>query len=373
MARIHLFVDTNVFLTFYSYTKDDLGQLKKLIENLGDDRIQLHLPQQVLNELERNREPKLKASADQFKKESFPTSIPRHMQDNPHAAIYSAAVDSALKARNLMINQAATEASSHTLSADKILSELIGKANVYAEDDVIFQRAISRMQKGNPPGKSGSVGDQYNWEYLLQNVPNEDLHIVSKDSDYVSGMNTGRAHPFLEKEWSRKKNACLHLYSELRPFIDKYLISLESEAALVAEQVHQTASSIEHLAPAPSDQNREIEESNMAVQTMTMESVIAEKNSAITDLIDSMAFTSTHSAIAKLEELRATLSKDDVELLFTAALNNNQIAWIASDSDVFAFFTALLNEHYDIKPELSLAVAELFGLTRDDEDMDPRD
>ncbi|WP_198521192.1 PIN domain-containing protein [Janthinobacterium sp. 64] len=89
MARIHLFVDTNVFLTFYSYTKDDLGQLKKLIENLGDDRIQLHLPQQVLNELERNREPKLKASADQFKKRKLPDLDPApHARQPPRCNLF---------------------------------------------------------------------------------------------------------------------------------------------------------------------------------------------------------------------------------------------------------------------------------------------
>ncbi|HZS81053.1 MAG TPA: PIN domain-containing protein, partial [Herbaspirillum sp.] len=105
MARTHLFVDSNVFLDFYSYAKDDLGQLKRLIEYLHVDGICLHLPQHVINELERNRETKLKTSAEQFKKENFPTAIPRHMQDYPQAKEYSAAVDTALKKRTALINQ----------------------------------------------------------------------------------------------------------------------------------------------------------------------------------------------------------------------------------------------------------------------------
>jgi hypothetical protein len=368
MARTHLFVDTNVFLNFYSYAKDDLGQLKKLIENLSADKILLHLPQQVLNELERNREMKLKSSADQFRKESFPTAIPRHMQDYPQAKIYSDAVDAALKARVLMINQAAAEASGKALAADKVLEELVGKATVYDEDEEIFQRAVGRMQKGNPPGKPGSVGDQYNWEYLLQNVPDEDLHIVSKDGDYVSGLNTGRPHPFLEKEWNCRKNSNLHVYSELRPFIDRYLTVLEAEALAAAVQAETAEHHAQHIpAPAP----------NQHLQNDLPMSAVAspnpEKSAAMEDLTTSGSFSVTHSAIAKLEELRSTLSKDDVEELLTAALKNNQISWIASDSDVFAFFTALLNEHHDVEAGLAEAAAELFGLIPDEEDMDPSD
>lgn len=370
MAPTHLFVDTNVFLNFYSYAKDDLGQLKKLIENLGENKILLHLPQQVLNELERNREMKLKASADQFRKENFPTAIPRHMQDYPHAKVYSEAVDAALKARVLMINQAAAEASSKTLAADKVLEELVEKADVYAEDEGIFQRAVGRMQKGNPPGKPGSVGDQYNWEYLLEKVPNEDLHIVSKDGDYVSGMNTGRPHPFLEKEWKQRKNANLHVYSELRPFIDKYLALLEAEAAVAAAAAHVEHAAAEHDVGGQNALVEEVEPAQVGGAPVVVSSN-PEKTHAMDNLIKSGTFSDTHSAITKLEELRSTLSKDDAEKLLAAAIGNNQISWIASDSDVYAFFTALLGEHPDVDAGLTDAAAELFGLKPDDEDLDP--
>jgi predicted nucleic acid-binding protein len=371
MALTHLFVDTNVFLNFYSYAKDDLSQLKKLIENLSANEIVLHLPQQVLNELERNREMKLKTSADQFRKENFPTAIPRHMQDYPQAKLYSEAVDAALKARVLMINQAAAEGSGKALAADKVLEELVGKANVYAEDDSIFQRAVARMQKGNPPGKPGSVGDQYNWEYLLEYVPDEDLHIVSKDGDYVSGLNTGRPHPFLEKEWNKRKHANLHVYSELRPFIDKYLAGLEAQVAAAVAQAHQVEPPVETAPAIPPELAPPIAQPEPAPLPPTVVSPNPEKTTAMEDLIKSTSFSGTHSAVAKLEELRSTLSTDDVEKLLSAALANNQISWIASDSDVFAFFTAVLGEHPDVDAGLAETAAELFGLIPDVEDMDP--
>lgn len=373
MARTHLFVDTNVFLNFYSYAKDDLGQLTKLIENLGAEEIVLHLPAQVLNELERNRETKLKASADQFKKESFPTAIPRHMQDYPQAQIYSDAVDAALKARGAMINQAAAEASNKTLAVDKVLEELVGKSRFYAEDPTIFGRAMQRMHKGNPPGKVGSVGDQYNWEFLLENVPAEDLHIVSKDGDYSSALNTGRPHPFLEKEWREKKNAPLHIYSELRPFLDKYLKAVKEEEAQAAVRaaLDELAAFFEAPPVVANEAEAGFELEVLAPPAQPIAEQNPEKEAAIKALVHSGSFATTHSAIAKLEELRSTLNTEDAERLLTAALDNSQIGWIASDSDVYAFFTGLLSEHHDLDVDLTLQVAELFGLLQDDEDQDP--
>ena len=372
MARTHLFVDTNIFLDFYSYAKDNLGQLNKLIEYLSAEKIVLHLPEQVLNELERNRETKLKTSADQFRKESFPTAIPRHMQDYPNAKVYLESVDAALKARVSMINQAAAEASSKTLAADKVLEELIDKAQVYEDSDEVFGKAMQRMQKGNPPGKPGSVGDQYNWEFLLHNIPElEDLHIVSKDGDYSSGLNTGRPHPFLEKEWKQKKNANLHVYSELRPFLDRYLTGLENEAAELAALPIEPAPAVENVTP----EVQEFEPLDILPAPHQVVHAVAapnpEKTAAINALVLSGSFSETHVAIVKLEELRATLSTPDAERLLTAAVSNNQVSWIASDSDVFAFFTALLSEHPDLNHELADKAAGVFGFKPDDEDLDP--
>jgi hypothetical protein len=52
----------------------------------------------------------------------------------------------------------------------------------------------------------------------------------------------------------------------------------------------------------------------------------------------------------------------------TVAIDNQQVNWIASNSDVYAFFTALLSEHPDIDGGLFDAAAELFGLEADGED-----
>jgi len=359
MAQTHLFVDTNVFLEFYSSTKESLGQLKDLSEHLTADGICLHLPEQVLDELWRNRETRLKTAADNFKKESHPGGIPQHMLEYPQASEYRTAVEAATRARNAMINQAATDASNNALPADIVLQDLIDKAELYLDDEQIFVRAVKRMQKGSPPGKPDSVGDQYNWEVLLSRVPDGDLHIVSNDGDYVSALNTGRPHPSLEVEWKQSKNGKLHVYKGVKPFLDRYLADAE-------EARGQPAAEPAASPPEPVQAHGVMLEVAAAATPVTAPS--AEKEAAIEALVTSPTFRATHEAIAKLEQLRPTINRTEAERLLEAAIDNSQIALIASDDDVYAFFSALLEEHLDIDAGLWNAAAEVFGLSTDDSD-----
>ncbi|WP_214347856.1 PIN-like domain-containing protein [Pseudomonas congelans] len=65
---MHLFIDTNILLNLYTYPDDDDGVVDALIANIGPDQIVLHLPKQVENEFERNRESKLHGAVFEFKK-----------------------------------------------------------------------------------------------------------------------------------------------------------------------------------------------------------------------------------------------------------------------------------------------------------------
>lgn len=53
----YVFIDTNVWLSLYHFTNDDLSQFEKLKDMLGES-INLIIPQQVYNEIIRNREAK---------------------------------------------------------------------------------------------------------------------------------------------------------------------------------------------------------------------------------------------------------------------------------------------------------------------------
>ncbi|MDD6413008.1 MAG: PIN domain-containing protein [Blautia sp.] len=54
----NLFIDTNIWLSLYHFTNDDLNQFNKLKDML-DAEIRLFVPRQVKDEITRNREAKL--------------------------------------------------------------------------------------------------------------------------------------------------------------------------------------------------------------------------------------------------------------------------------------------------------------------------
>ncbi len=185
--------------------------------------------------------------------------------------------------------------------------------------------------------------------------------------DYSSLLNTGKPHPFLQKEWKDRKNAELHIYGQLRTFIDMYVAALEQEADTDGHR-HDDALAPEVQSPAVvTGSGAAIQAPNVDSTGGSVTSSNPEKEAAINALINSPNFAETHVSVAALEPLRATLNRTDVERLLRGALENNQIWWIASDSDVYAFFSALLHEHADIDAELLAEATEVFGKASQEE------
>ena len=60
-------IDANIWLSLYHFTNDDLEQFSKLERLVGVD-IRLFIPDQIYNEVYRNREVKIKDALDRFEK-----------------------------------------------------------------------------------------------------------------------------------------------------------------------------------------------------------------------------------------------------------------------------------------------------------------
>src|SRR5215813_5815888 len=88
---LHLFVDTNVLLSFFAYTKDDLEQLRKLIGLIKSNSLVLYATSQVRDEFSRNREAKLEQSIGLFEKAQVLQSMPRFMEAYKEMAEYNKA------------------------------------------------------------------------------------------------------------------------------------------------------------------------------------------------------------------------------------------------------------------------------------------
>lgn len=390
MSKLNLFIDTNIFLNFYHYTNDDIEAIDLLITNVENGNIALHLPQQVHDEWERNREIKLNLAASEFRKISFPEAIPRHMHGLASAEIYKEAVIQAKKARDHLVAEATLKARTYGLEVDVRLRQLFEAATKYQHETVIFDLGKQRAELGNPPGKPGSFGDQYNWEILLAKLPDEDLYIATKDGDYVSALGgtdeNGGVFPnsFLKREWNKRKgDKNLYIFQNIKSALS-YLLKLITEVSpadithhIEAPPLAQAESNnkfsviatvlpAEHAAPPPPVQATVAGQVIGGLEPVMDQPHIAAKNAAINELVASSSFATTHHAIARLGQYREFLTAIDAIRLFGAAFDNQQIKWIIPDDDVNRFYLQLLEDFFSSLDPTTLDNAiELLGLQPD--------
>lgn len=302
---LHAFIDTSTLLSFYAYTKDDVDELEKLVNLIRARLVKLYLTQQVLDEFYRNREKKLHESLANFENLSTAEGVPRFMNDYPQVRDYRKALKQLVKTKDEAIQRAKKEAAQGTLAADALFRRLIEAAQVIRVTKADYGAALRRMRTGNPPGKDDELGDRVNWEVLLRKVPKRtDLHIVSRDGDFVSPLDPTAPHGFLAEEWKQKREGSLLVHAELRPFLADHFPKIK-----------------------------------LAVDV--------EKRSAIERLQHSGSFSTTHTAIAELAPFTDALTAGEIEELIQAAKANSQIAWIARDPDVKAFYEPLLERQHD--------------------------
>jgi predicted nucleic acid-binding protein len=322
----HLFIDTNVLLGFYSYSNDDLKELEKLVNILKTNVVKLYITQQVVDEFYRNRDSKLSESFDVFRPfgniscPSFMTSLPEHKA-------FAKALKNYKEARKALADKARSQADARELLADQLFARIVEQASVIRIDDTAYDAADRRARLGNPPGKSSNtIGDELNWELLLAHVPKgSDLHIITKDGDYSSKLNPGQPKVFLADEWKKRKAGCLLLHEQISLFF----------------------------------------KANYPDEDFSLD---IEKKESIDALIGSPNFASTHAAIALLDPYIDFLSEEEAEEVVQGALSNSQVAWIASDSDVEAFLTKMLNAHGDaISPTLKKRLEEALGIDNEDD------
>lgn len=370
MPALHLFIDTNIFLNFYSFSDDKLEILDELIELTAPGQMTVHLPKQVENELKRNRESKLQFAMSDFKKAQIPTAVPHHMRGTEAARQYDEAVKSAEQAKKLLIANATSLALRNELEVDQKLARLFEKASRHPEDDEQYQKSLVRMNKGNPPGKAQSIGDRYIWETLLSRVPDGDLFIISKDGDYASPLTmdkTSRPLAYLADEWTESKaGGRLTIFRTINEVVDYYKnLQTQPEAEdLLPAEVQQAPEVVQDdQRPIPEEPAPEVEDvvaHREDVPAIPREVVEA----AIEYLVDSGNFTTTHSAVANLNNYLQHLTKQDAERLFEAATENTQIRWIMSDEDVNDLYLSLVTKWVtEVDPDLADNIIDLLGLS----------
>ena len=293
---IHLFIDTNIWLSLYHFSDDDLAEFEKLKDHLNTS-ITLYFTEQVKEEITRNREAKIKDALKTFDMKAmqypaFSKGFPNYKQ---FSVDYQTLLSEFKKWRKNIDDCIAT----NTLPADNTIKVILASVTCIPCEEFV-DRAVIRYKKGNPPGKDNKYGDAINWECLLQSVPdNEDLYFISLDKDYQSLLYKDKMDPFLIQEWKEIKNADIHFYTSLTAFLRDHVHDIE----LATEN---------------------------------------EKQQLIERLSFSHNFISTHGIIAMLNKYTGW-TEAQIEDICDAAENNSQVKWILDDEDVKEFYNAILS------------------------------
>ncbi len=293
----NLFIDSNVWLSLYHFTNDDLAQFGKLKELNGKD-IRLLIPQQVYDEVQRNREAKLDSAFKEF--DVKPIHFPVFCKEYEEYSQFNNDYEELVRRYKAWRNKIDTDVQNKSLPADKTIYEFFETSELL-ECDSIIEKAYMRYRIGNPPGKDNKYGDAVNWECLLKTVSEgEDLYLISSDKDYRSKLYDDKINPFLENEWKTKKDSNIFFYKNLVSFLSEHFKDIQ----LKTEQ---------------------------------------EKQELIDRLSISHNFECTHGIIAMLSKYTGW-TEEQIEELCTAAENNNQISRIFGDMDVLCFYSTLLSK-----------------------------
>lgn len=299
---MNIFIDTNVFLSFYHLTNDDLEELRKLKALLEKGIVVLHLPNQTVDEYWRNRETKIAAALKSLKDQKLNLQFPALCKDYEEYGSLRELQKDFEKQHSSLVGQISKDIESNSLKADLVIEELFEKSKLIKLSEELVTKSKFRMSVGNPPGKNGSLGDAINWEALLESVPDgKDLYLIADDRDYFSILDENKPKEFLIREWKTNKSADVFFYRRLAPFFKEHYpnIKLASEF---------------------------------------------EKEMVVQQLVGSRSFATTHSAVAKLSGFE-NFSQSQVSEIIDAALTNNQVNWILGDNDVFEFITKFADEY----------------------------
>lgn len=285
---LNLYIDTNVYLTFYHFSNEDLKELQKLIALINTTNIKLYLPEQTKNEFYRNREVKISDSLEKIRSSKLPNQFPMICHSYEEYAEMKKALKIFETNKNKLLTKLQHDAETATLVADEVLNELLSKAIYIETSSEILNTAVVRYNIGNPPGKDKSYGDAINWISLLQQVPNgQDIYFISEDKDYYSKLNENNFNDFLINEWNGYKESDLFYFKRLSDFFKQKFpdIELSSET---------------------------------------------EKEIIIKNLIEARSYDSAKSVIRKLREYD-NFSINQLNQIAKAFSSNNQIYWIKSD------------------------------------------
>ena len=272
-----------------------------------DNEVILYLPQLTFEEYFRNRDKIVIEQLQEIKKLSLKVGIPIFIREMGKSKEFQDRLKQALDARNSLLQEVEAQASARTFRADELIKQIFDKAKVINTTSSLVERARDRLDLGNPPGKINSIGDRLNWESLLSEVPTgNDLHLLTRDSDYFALFAVPAPNMFLVNEWRTLKQGEIYLYRGIKGFASKVDQSIVFEI-----------------------EDPPIEEQDPI------------RTAAIDDLACCGSFSMAHSAVANLMPYIKIFTTSELERLMQIACDNSQVGGIIGDNDLNIFYTKI--------------------------------
>lgn len=323
----NLFLDANILLDFYRYGDDDITEINKLVALAADQEIRIICNKHLKDEVNRNREKVLSESLGELKSKRLDIKAPNFCAQFDELKSLRSHLRQANTAHNKLVDRVEKAVKNRNLGADKIISDLWNVSHELDVDDEVLNAALRRVELGNPPGKRGSIGDAIHWESIIrdQNLDLCFVDIVSRDSDFASFLNPREIKNFLADEWVSIKGR--HAKIRIFPYLSDYF-------KLVFPQIKL------------SDETK--------------------KSELISRLQNSPNFATTHDIIHELSQYDF-FTNGQVIKLFDALVTNNQVGWIATDDDIFDFYTIKLKDKARLVPKaIAVDAAIILEVDKDD-------
>ncbi len=302
---MNVFLDTNIYLSFYQLSSDDLEELKNLAVLVRQGKIRLLVPRQVVEEFRRNREEAISDALKLLKEQRRSLQLPQLARQYPEYAQAVKAQKEIVKALGQLVDHIQRDALSRALDADSVIEELFEVGHNIEISSKDINNAERRMRSGSPPGKKGSIGDALNWQALLRHVRRgQDLHFVSDDADFYSPLAPAVLHEYLRHEWHEANRSEIKPYTRLSAFLAEHFPDIKLASEL-------------------------------------------EKDILIRSLENAASFAETHAAVLGLSKY-TKFTRDQVNAIIKAAVTNNQVYWIGRDPDVHAFLSKVIEGREDI-------------------------
>jgi PIN domain len=178
ISRMHIYIDANIFVTFFEISQDALAELEKLAVLLRSEKATLWLPKQTRREFWQNREKGIKKLIEEFSNHNLLGKAPLLVREDANYKTLKDALGVLEKEGTEIVRRIKEQLESEETLADKMIKELFGlSTSIDSDNDDIFVRAQRRALCHAPPGKSEDIGDRLAWESLLESLPEgSELH-----------------------------------------------------------------------------------------------------------------------------------------------------------------------------------------------------